>query len=70
MVFYFKDFPFDPEIYVGVFFNKTKIAQWCKRMSKDVLCTVIYNGGILNIQQQDTVRYTVTYPWGWNILWL
>ena len=37
---------------------------------KDVLCTVIYNGGILNIQQQDTVRYTVMYPWGWNILWL
>lgn len=37
---------------------------------KDVLCTVIYNGGIMNIQQQDTVRRTVTYPHGWNILWL
>lgn len=43
MVFYFKDFPFDPEIYVGVFLNKTKIAQWCKWLSRDVLCTVVYN---------------------------
>ena len=43
MVFYFKDFPFDLEIYLGVFLNKTKIAQLCKWLSTDVLCTVVYN---------------------------
>ena len=42
-VFYFKDFSFDLDIYLGVFLNKTKIAQVCKCLSEDVLCTVVYN---------------------------
>lgn len=46
--FLIKTFPlppllFGPEIYLGIFLNEIKVAQVCKQLSKDVLCSVAYN---------------------------